>query len=229
MTISNNLKRICEDVRMAAENAGRNGEDITIVAVSKRFPASSIKEAIDAGQTVFGENYIQEAEDKIAELGPAATFHFIGHLQSNKAKTAARLFEYIETIDRFKLAKVLNNHLETLNKKIKILVQVNIGNDPNKSGVTEEGAEQLLRDIQHLKKLLPVGLMTMPPLTSSPEESRPYFRKLRNLSERLDKLNLFTAGSKPELSMGMSADYRIAIEEGATIIRVGTAIFGTRS
>lgn len=228
MSIAQNLEEIYEEVAKIATRCGRSPKDIQIVAVSKRFPTEAIKEAHKAGQMLFGENYIQEAEKKIEELDSKPLFHFIGHLQRNKAKTAARLFDCIETVDSFKLAKSLNGHLEREGKVLKILLQVNIGEDPKKAGTTEQDTEQLLQEIQQLPHLRTVGLMTMPPLTGTPEEARPYFRNLRKLSERLASRGLFDSGHKIELSMGMSGDFPIAIEEGATIIRIGTAIFGTR-
>lgn len=229
MTIAQNLEIIHEAVKSAAINCGRSPDEIRIVAVSKRFPSAAIEEARKAGHILFGENYIQEAEKKINEIDDEATFHFIGHLQSNKAKIAARLFDCIETVDSFKLAKSLNGHLEREGKVLKILLQVNIGEDPNKTGAAEEDTEQLLRQVKELPHLRAVGLMTMPPLTITPEEARPHFRSLRLLAERLALKGLFDADHKVELSMGMSGDYPVAIEEGATIIRIGTAIFGPRS
>ncbi|WP_163339691.1 YggS family pyridoxal phosphate-dependent enzyme [Desulfopila sp. IMCC35008] len=229
MSIAQNLENIHKEVASIATNCGRQPEEIQIVAVSKRFPSEAIEQAYKAGQMLFGENYIQEAEKKIAELDNKPLFHFIGHLQRNKAKTAARLFDCIETVDSFKLAKSLNGHLEREGRVLKILLQVNIGKDPKKAGTTEQETEKLLQEIKQLPHLRAVGLMTMPPLTDAPEEARPYFRNLRMLSERLTSKGLFDSDHKVELSMGMSGDYPIAIEEGATIIRIGTAIFGTRS
>lgn len=229
MTIAENLNQIRASITSAAVKCGRKPEDIQLVAVSKRFPTSVIYEALDAGHTVFGENYIQEAEQKITEVGNRAVFHFIGHLQTNKAKSAAELFDVIETVDSLKLAKALDKHLQKIDRTIKILIQVNIGEDPNKAGVTEADAEQLLRDISSLSNLKVVGLMTMPPFTSSAEDARLHFRALRQLAEKLEVKKLFAPDHKLELSMGMSGDYPVAIEEGATIIRVGTAIFGQRS
>lgn len=229
MSIAENLAQIHQEVASIATSCGRSPEDIKIVAVSKRFPAEAIKEACKAGHMLFGENYIQEAEKKIEKLDNKPFFHFIGHLQRNKAKIAARLFDCIETVDSLKLAKSLNGHLEKEGKVLKILLQVNIGEDPNKAGTAEQDTEQLLREVKELPNLRAIGLMTMPPLTATPEEARPYFRNLKMLSERLALQGLFDSQHKVELSMGMSADFPIAIEEGATIIRIGTAIFGTRN
>jgi PLP dependent protein len=227
--IRNNLRKIQEHIATIARECGRSPDDIQLVAVSKTVSTAAIREAIEAGQHVFGENYIQEAQQKISELNTTASFHFIGHLQSNKAKTAAEIFDVIETIDRFKLAAALSRHLVSIHRTVKILVQVNIGNEDQKSGVVPNYTEQLLRDIRTLPNLKVVGLMAIPPFTETAELARPYFKKMRDLAEYLAKMDLFSAGEKVELSMGMSDDYPVAIAEGATIVRVGTAIFGSRS
>ena len=228
MSSAHNLQAVQEAVSRVAEKCGRNPTDIQVVAVTTQFPVEVIRAAIDAGHTLFGENYIQEAELKIGEIGTAASFHFIGHLQSNKAKIAARLFDVIETVDSVKLARILDTALDGLSRTIKILVQVNVAKDERKAGVAAEDLEKLLRDIQPLRNLHVVGLMTMPPLTLTPEEARPHFRGLAKLAREMAGKGLFAADHKVELSMGMSGDYPVAIEEGATIIRIGTAIFGER-
>ncbi len=229
MSISENLDTIRQALAATAEKCGRNPKEIELVAVSKRFPAEKIREAMAAGQRVFGENYLQEAATKIPEIGAEAHFHFIGHLQSNKTKIAAQLFDVIETVDSIKLARRLNNHRKDIGRPLKILLQVNIGMDSAKSGLAPENTENLLREIQELEYISPIGLMTMPPLSFSPEQARPHFRNLAMLAKKLEDKGLFTPGHKVELSMGMSQDFPVAIEEGATIIRVGTAIFGERS
>jgi len=227
MNIAENLHSIREAITKTAKDCGRDPESIKLIAVSKRQPLYSIEEAIKAGQVHFGENYIQEASGKIQKISTHAVFHFIGHIQSNKAKLAAELFTMIETVDRYKLAKALNDHLEKLDKKLDILIQVNIGNDPNKAGIAPEKASELLKQISALKRLRPLGLMTIPPLTKDIKITREHFRNLRLLGTTLGEQNLFS-GDSIELSMGMSHDFKIAIQEGATIIRVGTAIFGKR-
>ncbi len=227
MTIADNLYTIRNAITETAIACGRDPSDVKLVAVSKRHSIASIKEAMIAKQYLFGENYIQEAQEKVQSIEGAA-FHFIGHIQSNKAKTAAELFSMVETVDRYKLAKVLNKHLETLGRYLEILIQVNIGNDPNKSGIAPEKAKELLQQIRNLSRIRPMGLMTIPPFTRNTEEVRTYFRDLRLLSCELAEENLFADDENIELSMGMSHDFRVAIEEGATIIRVGTAIFGER-
>lgn len=226
--IPENLARIQDEIMQSAQRAGRAPSDIQLVAVSKRFPIKEIITAFEAGQQLFGENYVQEVQSKSPFMPPEARFHFIGHLQTNKAKIAAELCYMIETVDRIKLGKVLNKHLSKSGKKLRVLMQVNIGDDPGKSGVHLEKAEELLEQMLELDFLEVCGLMTMPPLELDPELSRPHFRKLRQLLEVLTSKGLFKNQLKPELSMGMSNDFKIAIEEGATIVRVGTAIFGNR-
>lgn len=227
--IANNLRIVKERIGEAALKAGRRPEEIKLVAVSKRFSAEAIQAAFAAGQRIFGENYIQEVQEKRDRLPAGAIFHFIGHLQSNKAKIAAETCAMIETVDSFKLAKALNSHLDFLARDMAVLVQINIGKDPHKTGVAAEAAEELLIKIKELRQLRVCGLMTMPPLATDPEQSRPHFRQLRQLAEYFSSKNLFPHIIKPELSMGMSDDFHIAIDEGATIVRVGTAIFGHRT
>lgn len=226
--ISENIKTIQQKIAKAAGASNRSCEDIKLVAVSKRFPAAAIQEAFAGGQTLFGENYIQEVQQKKPELPEQVRFHFIGHLQTNKAKIAAESCAVIETIDRLKLARALSRRLEELQKNMDILVQVNIGDDPGKSGVSIKEAENLLYELKPIPRIRTCGLMTMPPIELDPESSRPHFRRLRLLAEELSEKDLFYDSKKVELSMGMSSDYHIAIEEGATIVRVGTAIFGNR-
>lgn len=228
MTIADNLHKIQNAIAETAKNCGRTPSSIKLIAVSKRHSITAIKEAMEAGHFLFGENYIQEAADKRQNINDTAAFHFIGHIQSNKAKQAAKLFSMVETVDRYKLAKALNNHLEKLGRKLDILIQVNIGQDPKKSGISPEKAGELLKQIKLLPHLRPVGLMTIPPFSENNEETRVHFRNLRSLSIDLASQGLFSDNSNVELSMGMSQDFKIAIEEGATIIRIGTAIFGQR-
>lgn len=226
--ISDNINSLKTKIAELAKLSGRNEQSVRLIAVSKRFSAEAIKEAQNAGQCEFGENYIQEAQEKFKVLRGKIQFHFIGHLQSNKAATAARICSMIETVDRIKLANILNNQLFTLDKKLDILIQVNIADDDNKSGTLPQHAEALLRQIQKLEMLRPRGLMTMPPFADDPEESRIHFRRLKELAEDLGGKKLFYDNSNIELSMGMSNDYAVAIEEGATLVRIGTAIFGQR-
>lgn len=226
--IAENIQRIKNQIAATAIKVNRSPDDIKLVAVSKRFPVEKITEAHAAGQTLFGENYIQEMQIKRQQAPPSAIFHFIGHLQSNKAKIAAATCDMIETVDGLKLGKALNKHLQILDKTMDVLIQVNIGNDEKKAGVKSNDTEELLINLNDLPRIRVCGLMTMPPFEEDPEMSRPYFQNLRLLAEKLKKKGLFSAIEKPELSMGMSGDFHIAIEEGATIVRVGTAIFGER-
>lgn len=226
--IEQSLKQINASIHDVALRCGRNPDDIKLVAVSKRFPVDTVKQACAAGQIIFGENYIQEAAEKKQALQDKIQLHFIGNLQSNKAKLCVDTCDMVETVDRFKIASALNRHLEQSGRYLNILVQVNIGLDKNKSGVLPSETETLLQQIQDLKRLRLMGLMTMPPYTVDPEDSRPYFRELRELSEDMGAKKLLGNYGTIELSMGMSHDYHIAIEEGATYIRVGTAIFGKR-
>lgn len=226
--IAKNLEDIYKKIQITAEKCGRDHKDIQLVAVSKRFPAEVVKEAYSAGQLLFGENYIQEVIEKRPYIPEKAKVHFIGNLQSNKAKTAAELCDIIETVDREKLGRLLNKHCASLGKTLDILVQVNIGDDPNKSGTDKDDAAQLIDKLNQLDHIRVAGLMTIPPFSNTPEESREYFRKLRLLAEKLQLKGLFPKITKVELSMGMSGDFDVAIEEGATIVRVGTAIFGQR-
>jgi len=231
--IQDNLTGIIKRIKAAALRVGRLPTDIKLVAVSKRVPNKKILTAIESGHFIFGENYVQEALDKIPFIRKNRTkdkisFHFIGKLQSNKARKAAELFDVIETIDSVKLARTLEKHLVSLNKHLSAYLQVNIGKEKQKSGVMPEDCEQILQELSQLQHLKIVGLMTMPPYFSDPEAVRPYFRKLRHLSEKFTAKGLIGLHAPVELSMGMSGDFEIAIEEGATVVRVGTAIFGSR-
>ena len=226
--IDQRLHKLRTALATAARRCGRDPAGIKLIAVSKRFPVAAMLEARASGQTVFGENYLQEAAEKRALLPTDVELHLIGHLQSNKAKAAAALFTMIHTIDRFKIADALNRHLEEEQRRLDVLVQVNVGRDPKKAGVLPEDTEALLGRLTALSSLRVMGLMTMPPYDDAPEQSRPCFRELRRLAETFDRRGLFAADAAPELSMGMSHDYRVAIEEGATMIRIGTAIFGER-
>jgi pyridoxal phosphate enzyme (YggS family) len=222
--VAKNLEEVRSRIAAAAIRAGRNPAMVKLVAVSKTVAAGRIKEAWDAGQQIFGENYLQEAKAKIAALGPGPAWHFIGHLQSNKAKAAVELFGLIHGVDSLKLARAVEKAAAQMDKVQEILTQVNQAGEASKSGVNPEAAADLLREIAALPRLKVKGLMTMPPFLD-PEAVRPYFRALREFRDRLEQLGL---GPLPELSMGMSGDYEVAVEEGATLVRVGTAIFGRR-
>jgi len=227
MNIAGRLQNIHQQMAESATRCGRNPEEISLLAVSKTVSGDKIRDAAAAGQRIFGENYLQEAEEKYRQLSNLAEFHCIGHIQSNKAKVAATIFSMVQTIDREKIARELNKYREPTGRALAVLVQVNVGDEEQKSGVRPEDCESLLRAIQGLPWLRLTGLMTIPPYSPNPEDSRPFFRELRQLAAGLAAKNLF-AGPKVELSMGMSGDFTVAIEEGATIVRVGTAIFGER-
>ena len=228
-TIRHNLSTINTRLVHAAKHAGRDPREIKLVAVSKKIGRENIQAAIDCGQLCFGENYIQEARDKIPFLAKNLSWHFIGHLQSNKARIAAELFDVVETVDNLKLATAHNKHLTVLRKTLSVLIQINLGGEQQKSGVPPAEAEKLIREIHRLPMLQVTGLMTMPPFLTDPESVRPYFRQLRQTLDELTAKKLFGPHTRPELSMGMSGDFEVAIEEGATIIRIGTAIFGSRN
>ena len=208
---------------------GRDPENIHLVAVSKTIPANRVKEAIELGVTILGENYVQEARDKFNLLGTyPVSWHFIGHLQSNKAKYAVRLFDLIHSVDSLKLARELDKQAAKVDKVQQILVQVNISGEDTKSGIPADEAPGLIAEIGQLKNIAVKGLMTMPPYFYQPEKVRPFFAALRELRDRI------RAQSPPnvtldELSMGMTGDFEVAIEEGATLVRIGTAIFGERT
>lgn len=227
--ICDNLEHIKAAVRAATLACGRNPDGVKIVAVSKHVPAAGIAAAQACGQMVFGENYLQEAAGKISQLDPTLDWHFIGHLQSNKAAAAASLFRVIQTVDRLKLALALDKHAAQLGKKLEVLVQVNVGREQQKAGVLPEQAEELLRAMQPLTSLRVRGLMTMPPLGQEPEASRPWFSALRLLATHCAGQGLFHDNGAVDLSMGLSEDFHIAIEEGATLVRIGTALFGERT
>jgi pyridoxal phosphate enzyme (YggS family) len=223
-TIRENLSRVRERIERAAQKAGRDPKEIKLVAVSKTVEVARIKEAIEAGVSILGENYVQEAEKKIEALGKPVSWHFIGHLQSNKARYAVRLFDVIHSIDSIPLAEELNRRAEQPDRVIKVMIEVNLSKEATKFGTDEEKVLNLAKRIQSSKHLSLEGLMTMPPYFDSPEMSRPYYVALRELKERMTKEGI----PMKELSIGMSNDFEIAIEEGATYVRVGTAIFGPR-
>ena len=226
--IRDKLTRIRDTMEQAARRAGRDASTIKLVAVSKFVDPQRILEAVACGQLLFGENYLQEAVEKRPKVDSSTRWHFIGHLQSNKARQAVTLFDVIETVDRLKIAKALDQQAKELDKELSVLVQVNIGREPQKSGVLPQDTQALLQDIRHHTNLLVQGLMAMPPFSDNPEDSRPYFKELVILAKQLASAGLFQDNEHVELSMGMSTDFAVAIEEGATIIRVGTALFGER-
>jgi len=222
------LEKIKARIHKAAEQSGRKPQSVRLVVVSKTVPSERVLEAVESGVMILGENYIQEARDKFDALSahPVA-WHFIGHLQTNKAKYAVRLFDLIHSVDSIKLARELDKRAARINKVQNILVQVNISQEASKSGVTVEAIEPLIREISGMSNIRIQGLMTMPLFFNEPDKARPYFSALRNLRDELNSANVSDTGL-PELSMGMTGDFEVAIEEGATLVRIGTAIFGAR-
>jgi pyridoxal phosphate enzyme (YggS family) len=227
-SLKDRLEAVLQRIGHAAQLAGRNPQSVHLVAVTKTVPADVVKQAIHAGVTRLGENYIQEATEKFQALyREAVGWHFIGHLQSNKAKFAVRMFDLIHSVDSFKLAREIDRQAAKLDKIQKILIQVNISGESTKSGIEEQQAMALVRQIAPLPHTRVCGLMTMPPFFNAPETVRPFFRRLRLLSERMAAETIPTV-SMQELSMGMTGDFEVAIAEGATLVRIGTAIFGER-
>jgi pyridoxal phosphate enzyme (YggS family) len=222
--IAQNLEVVKKRIIEAAQRTGRDPAQVRLVAVSKTVDADRVRQAVAAGHRLFGENYVQEARAKMAALGPGLTWHLVGSLQTKKAGAAVELFDLIHAVDRLKLARALDQAAARAGKVQEVLIQVNLAGEETKSGVAPGEAPELLRELARLPHLKVAGLMTMPPWLP-PEEVRPYFRALRELRDRLRlELGLPLA----ELSMGMSGDYEVAVEEGATLVRVGTAIFGER-
>jgi len=228
LKLKQGLEDVRERIRRAAASCNRDPNSIRLVAVSKTVSAEKVQEAIEAGATILGENYVQEAREKFdALVHYPVSWHFIGHLQSNKAKYAVRLFDLIHSVDSLKLARALDKEAKKVDKIQPVLVQVNIGAEDTKSGISAEETPQLVYDISQLENLALKGLMTMPPYFYQPEKVRPYFAALRKLRNQLQQQSIPNV-SMEELSMGMSGDFEVAIEEGATLVRIGTAIFGER-
>jgi pyridoxal phosphate enzyme (YggS family) len=222
------LEQIRLRIRQAAESCNRDADSVRLVAVSKTIAADIVKEAIEAGVTILGENYVQEARDKFKALAQyPVSWHFIGHLQSNKARHAVRLFDLIHSVDSLKLAHELDKHAGKLEKIQQILVQVNISAEDTKSGISTDEAPRLIAEISRLKNLAVKGLMTMPPYFYQPQKVQPFFAALRELRDQISEQSLPNV-SLDELSMGMTGDFEVAIKEGATLVRIGTAIFGER-
>jgi pyridoxal phosphate enzyme (YggS family) len=215
------LSEVKKNIEKAAKKAGRDPKDITLLAVSKTFPAEDVESYIAAGQKDFGESYVQEAKDKIPTVQGEALWHFIGHLQTNKAKYAYKLFSVIHALDSLELANELHKRLSKENLKIEAYIQINVSKEASKSGLAPAELPPFLEGLRPFDSIIPIGLMTMPPYDIDPEAARPYFIKLRELRDK-------EAPHLKGLSMGMSGDYETAIEEGATIVRVGTALFGAR-
>jgi hypothetical protein len=226
-SIKANIESIRTVMAEAARRSGRNAAAVRLMAVTKSVDDARIREALDAGVDLIGENYVQEAQRKIDILGRTIPWHFIGSLQTNKAKYAVRLFEMIHSVSRMELASELDKRSKAAGYVTKILIEVNLSGETTKSGVPKGGVIDLVRNVAALENVAVEGLMTLPPWSDDPEDSRPYFAELRALRDAIAGLHISGVAMR-ELSMGMSADYAVAVEEGATIVRIGRSIFGER-
>jgi pyridoxal phosphate enzyme (YggS family) len=223
------LARIRAQIETAALKCGRLPQDVTLIAISKTHPASLVRTAIELGATDVGENRVQEAEQKINEVGRnAVRWHLVGHLQANKARRAVQLFDVIHSLDSLELARRLDRLCDEEGRaNLPVLIQVDLGHEEAKSGIDESQISGLVDSLKGLERVQLVGMMTLPPFFDDPEQARPFFRRLRGLRDELASKGAFGEG-KGELSMGMTNDFEVAIDEGATMVRVGTAIFGQR-
>lgn len=228
MDIKKNITEIEKKIAEVCLRCDRNPDDVKLVAVSKTKPATMIEEAAAAGQTLFGESYVQDFADKVDDVTAPVQWHFIGSLQSNKVKYLRNKIAMIHSVDRFSLAEEINKQWQKINQPIDILLQVNLGGEVSKAGTDEDDLEQLVRQVAALPMLRIKGLMTLPPYFDDPEDVRPFFRRLKELATMIENLAIPGVEMR-ELSMGMSHDFEVAIEEGATMIRIGTAIFGARN
>jgi pyridoxal phosphate enzyme (YggS family) len=229
MSIADNIRTVQDRIASAAKRAGRDPASVRLVVVTKTIDPGRIKEAVDAGATILGENRVQEAKEKIEKLGAIASWHLIGHLQANKAKHAVKLFDLIHSVDSLELAAEIDKQAAKIRKVQNVLVEVNIAGEASKAGMAVKNAPALVREIARHSNITIQGLMTIPPFPERrPDDSRPYFCVLRELAETMAGENIPNATMK-ELSMGMSGDFEVAIEEGATMVRVGTSIFGERA
>ncbi len=223
-SISANLSGVLLRIKLAAERTGKDARAIKLIAVTKTVDVRRIKEAISAGVTIIGESRVQEAREKFEEIGGKVEWHLIGHLQTNKVKYIFGIFSLIHSVDSISLANEIQKRSEDRGLKTNILVEVNLSGEKSKFGVPAERAVSLVKDISRLKNIYIKGLMTIPPFSESSEDSRKYFKMLRMLRDDIQKEGI----DVKELSMGMSGDFEVAIEEGATMVRVGSAIFGER-
>ena len=223
------LEQVRARIASAAARSNRKADEITLVAVTKTHSAATLRQAIELGVADLGENRVQEAESKISEIGrDAARWHLIGHLQTNKARRAAQLFDVIHSLDSIALARKLNRSCEQENRReLPVMIQVDLGHEPTKFGADERQVSNLVQTVSECDRLRLIGLMTLPPFFDDAELTRPYFVKLREVRDRYQSEGVF-GDRAGELSMGMTNDFGIAIEEGATMVRVGTAIFGER-
>jgi len=228
MSVAENFNVVMARIASAAKCAGRDPSSVRLVVVTKTIDRDRIREAVAAGADILGENRVQEAKEKIEALGTEASWHLIGHLQTNKAKYAVKLFDLIHSVDNLELAEEIDKQAAKRGKVQDILIEVNIAGEASKAGMAVKGTPALVAEVSRFKNVSVKGLMTMPPYFEDPESSRPYFSVLRELAETIAKENIPNV-SMQELSMGMSGDFEVAIDEGATLVRVGTAIFGERS
>ena len=228
MSVAENLKAVMDRIAAAAKRAGRDPSSVRLVTVTKTVAPERIREAVAAGAAILGENRVQEAKEKIEALGSIASWHLIGRLQTNKAKYAVRLFDLIHSVDTIGLASELDKQAAKTGKVQDVLVEVSIAGEASKAGMAVREAPALVRGVASLRHVRVRGLMTMPPYSEDPDDSRPFFSVLRELAEAIAKENI-PGVSMQELSMGMSGDFEVAVEEGATLVRVGTAIFGERT
>ena len=228
LSIADNVRRVRTRIRQAAERAGRDPASVRLVAASKTVDAARIRAAIAAGVTILGENYLQETRQKLGQLGRSdVEWHLIGPLQRNKVRYVFDLFDMMHSLDRLELAEEINRRAERLGRRLPVLLEVNVGGEASKSGWTPDGILSDVRQLATMPNIQVRGLMTIPPPTPQPHEARPFFCQLRQLRDRLAQEG-YDGMTFDELSMGMTADYEVAIEEGATLVRVGTAIFGPR-
>ena len=227
MLIEKNISNVLEKIRLACEKSNRDIKEVTLIAVSKTKPNEMILEAYNAGMKDFGENKVQELKDKIVEIEKPIKWHMIGHLQRNKVKYIIENVELIHSVDSFRLAEKINQEAKKISRKVNILIQVNVSEEESKFGVHIDEVEELLNRISTFNNIKVKGLMTVAPFTDSPEDNRIFFKKLSKLSVDIKSKNIDNIDME-YLSMGMTNDYEIAIEEGANLIRVGTGIFGNR-
>lgn len=225
--VKQNIEIIRRNIKAACERSGKNPDDIIIVAVTKKVGPPKIMEAVNCGLTCLGESYFQEAKNKILEIKENVSWHFIGHLQKNKAAAAVPLFDLIHSVDSFELLNKINAKAESINKIQNVLLQLNVAGEKEKFGMQEAEALLLLKKSGEMRNVKILGLMTIPPLQDNPDNNRVYFKKLYELGLKIDELKPVNWENK-YLSMGMSDDYDIAVEEGANMLRIGTAIFGGR-
>jgi len=228
VNVAANYQNIRARIGEAAARVGRAPNSVKLLAAAKSQSVEAIGAAIAGGVALIGENYVQEAQEKKARLSEPAEWHMIGHLQRNKAKLAVQLFDLIESLDGIALARELDKEGRSRGKRVRVFVEVNVAGEESKSGIAKSAVASLMEGVAELSHLRIEGLMTVPPFRENLEDVRPYFRELRELKEQLNALGLPNVELK-ELSMGMTHDYTVAIEEGATIVRVGTALFGPRN